>query len=290
MMLKKKTGRGRVMANKQHTHYTRVPYPKLRRALALTLRSAQRKPMIHGLIEVDVTNARAFLHEHQEKTGESLSFTAFVITCLARAVAENKSVQAYHQGSKHLIMFDDVDVATLVERKMESEKQPIILIIRAANTKTFREIHQEIRTAQANAVNHIWQGFKDFGWMPLLVFRAFWPLFWWAKGRYPSVQKKYGGTIGVSAVGMFSSGAGWGIPINDHTLDITLGGIASKPGVVDGHIAIRDYLCITLSFNHDLIDGAPAARFTTRLRELIEGGFGLHESEEENVEALPMDR
>ncbi len=65
------------------------------------------------------------------------------------------------------------------------------------------------------------------------------------------------------------------IPINDHTLDLTLGGIAEKPGVVDGHIAIREYLCITLSFNHDLIDGAPAARFTGRLKELIESGYGL---------------
>ena len=93
--------------------------------------------------------------------------------------------------------------------------------------------------------------------------------------------------MGVSAVGMFGKGGGWGIPINDHTLDLTLGGIAEKPGVVDGHIAIREYLSITLSFNHDLIDGAPAARFTQRLKDLIESGYGLIESEAENVGSLP---
>jgi len=86
---------------------------------------------------------------------------------------------------------------------------------------------------------------------------------------------------------MFGKGAGWGIPINDHTLDLTLGGIAEKPGVVDGHIAVREYLSITLSFNHDLIDGAPAARFTQRLKDLIEIGYGLSESEAENVGSLP---
>jgi len=79
----------------------------------------------------------------------------------------------------------------------------------------------------------------------------------------------------ITAVGMFGKGAGWGIPITECTLDYTLGGIAEKPGVVDGHIAIRDYLSLTLSFNHDLIDGAPAARFTERLKELIENGYGL---------------
>jgi pyruvate/2-oxoglutarate dehydrogenase complex dihydrolipoamide acyltransferase (E2) component len=273
--------------NKQHVDYQVIPYAKLRRALALTLRSAQRKPMIHGLVDVDVTRARASLREHTAKTGESLSFTAFIITCLAQAVDENKSVQAYRKGGTHLVVFDDVDVATPIEREMAGHKQPIVYIIRAANTKALREIHQEIRAAQVNAVEQAWEGLKDFGWLPLVVFRVFWPLFWWVKSRSPSVQKKYGGTVGVSAVGMFGKGAGWGIPINDHTLDLTLGGIAEKPGVAEGHIAIREYLSTTLSFNHDLIDGAPAARFTGRLKELIESGYGLCKSEAETVGSLP---
>ncbi|HRO91391.1 MAG TPA: 2-oxo acid dehydrogenase subunit E2, partial [Promineifilum sp.] len=37
----------------------------------------------------------------------------------------------------------------------------------------------------------------------------------------------------------------------------------------------REYLSVTLSFDHDIVDGAPAARFGGRLRGLIEGGDGL---------------
>ena len=48
-------------------------------------------------------------------------------------------------------------------------------------------------------------------------------------------------------------------------------------GVIDGRIQICEYLCLTISFDHDIIDGAPAARFTTRLSELIASGFGLCE-------------
>ena len=272
---------------KKYHDYEIVPYSKLRRALGLTLRSVRRKSMIHGLLEVDVTKARAFLRDHQAKTGESLSFTAFMITCLAHAVDEQKSVQAYRKGSKHLVLFDEVDVATMIEREIAGHKQPIVYIIRAANTKTVREIHQEIRAAQVNVVEQAWEGLRDFGWLPLVVFRVLWPLFWWLKGRSPRVQKKYGGTVGVSAVGMFGKGGGWGIPVDDHTLDLTLGGIAEKPGVIDGQIAIREYLCITLSFNHELSDGAPAARFTERLKELIESGYSLYESEVEHVGSLP---
>jgi pyruvate/2-oxoglutarate dehydrogenase complex dihydrolipoamide acyltransferase (E2) component len=273
--------------NKQHNDYKVIPYPKLRRVLALMYRSVQRKPMTHGLIEVDVTRVRTFLREHKAQTGETLSFTAFIITCLAHAIDENKSLHACRKGSKYLVLFDEVDVATQIEREVAGDKQNITYIIRAANMKTFREIHQEIRAAQVQVVEQAWEGLKDFGWLPLVVFSVLWPVFWWMKGRFPSVQKKYGGTVGVSAVGMFGKGLGWAIPFNAHTLDITLGGIAEKPSLVDGQIAIREYLCMTLSFDHTIIDGAPAARFTQRLKDLIEAGYGLTESEADNVVSLP---
>ena len=40
-------------------------------------------------------------------------------------------------------------------------------------------------------------------------------------------------------------------------------------------IEIREYLSLTVSFDHDIIDGAPAARFTERFKDLIESGYGL---------------
>lgn len=60
---------------------------------------------------------------------------------------------------------------------------------------------------------------------------------------------------------------------------VTLGGIAEKPVVVDGKIEIREMLSVTVSFDHDIVDGAPAARFTSQLKSLVEGGYGLVEQE-----------
>ena len=51
-------------------------------------------------------------------------------------------------GQEALVLYDDVDVATPIERDMAEHSQPIKYIIRAANKKTFREIHHEIRAAQ----------------------------------------------------------------------------------------------------------------------------------------------
>jgi hypothetical protein len=77
---------------------------------------------IYGLLEVDVTVARRFMAEHKTLTGESLSFTGFLAYCLARAVDEDRSVQAYLKGRKQLVLFDDVDVGMMVENRRD-EKQ-----------------------------------------------------------------------------------------------------------------------------------------------------------------------
>ena len=100
------------------------------------------------------------------------------------------------------------------------------------------------------------------------------------------MMKKYVGTAALSSVGMFGKGAGWGIPpASPPSLWVTVGGIGEKPGVVDGQIAIREYLSLTISFDHNIIDGAPAARFTQSLKELIESGYGLFDSTVESKQA-----
>jgi len=55
------------------------------------------------------------------------------------------------------------------------------------------------------------------------------------------------------------------------------GGIAKKPEVIGDKIEIREYLYMTVSIDHDLVAGAPAARFISRLAELVENGYGLTE-------------
>ena len=261
----------------QHIDYQVVPNPKMRRWMAAAYRSVQHKPMIHGLIEVDVTRARAFLRDHKAKTGESLSFTAFLIACLAKAVDENKAVQAYRKGSKHLILFEDVDVYTPIERNVAGQKQIIPYIIRAANRKTVREIHQEIRAAQVEDVEKAWDGLQSHHLPWLLFLPVFLVLFLdEGEGIHRCGRSTWGRWASQQWVclGKVQDGASLSPP---NTM-MTVGGIGEKPVVMDGQIVIRDYLSLTISFDHDIIDGAPAARFTQRLKELIESGYGLFDS------------
>ena len=294
----------------KYQDYIVVPFPKMRRVLSVMLRSAQHKNMMHGLVEMDITKAHQYMREYNARTGVSLSLTAFIVTCLAHAVDENKSVQAYRKGKNQLVLFEDVDVTVQVERKVVGQMKPVPSlsstissqqnghrsvhgqhtyrvdtlfphIIKAANKKSFMEIHQEIRAAQKEKIETTLK-FRALKWtalLPTFMIVIIWKVLWWMISRYPHLQRNYGGTVGVTAVGMFGKGSGWGIPTAAHTLDITLGGIGEKPVVINGCLETREYLNMTISVDHDIIDGAPATRFALRLKELIESGYGLIDQE-----------
>jgi pyruvate/2-oxoglutarate dehydrogenase complex dihydrolipoamide acyltransferase (E2) component len=76
---------------------------------------------------------------------------------------------------------------------------------------------------------------------------------------------------------MFGMGAGWDIPVSNHTLQLTLGSVSEKPCVVDDQIEIRKVMSVTVSFDHDVVDGAPTARFIHQLKKLVENGYKLAE-------------
>jgi pyruvate/2-oxoglutarate dehydrogenase complex dihydrolipoamide acyltransferase (E2) component len=250
-----------------------------RRGMAAYLDLKSGRHVMYALLEVDVTVARRFVEDYKAKTGEALSFTGYLSSCLARAVDEDKSVQAYPKGKKKLVLFEDVDVGLMIEKKVGEKRTLTGHVIRAANRKTFWEIHQEIRAVQTNLVptsaeEASW--FRSALLMPWPLSRLFKALFLMAMRRDPTVVTSMAGTVGISSVGMFGQNhTGWGIATGTHVLDLVVGGIAWKPAGVDGRIELREMLSLTIIFDHDVIDGAPAARFTRRLVELIESGYGL---------------
>ena len=104
--------------------------------------------------------------------------------------------------------------------------------------------------------------------------------FYAAVARSPHMHKKALGTVAMSAVGMFGgpgmgSVGGWGIPVSHHTLAVTLGGIGRRQILIDGCPQDREFLCVTVTVDHAIVDGAPAARFASRFRELLECAYAL---------------
>jgi pyruvate/2-oxoglutarate dehydrogenase complex dihydrolipoamide acyltransferase (E2) component len=262
--------------------YQIVDLPPGRRIWVNTLDLSWPAHTMYGLLEVDVTVARKFIAEHKARTGETLSFAGFLTFCLARAVDEDKSIQAYRKGSRQLVLFDDVNVGLMVERKVGEKRALMGHVIRAANRKTFREIHDEIRLVQSEAVppgRGMPAWFRSAMLLPWPLSRLIIALLRFNSRRDPTIAVSMGGTVALTSVGMFGgSHSGWGLSPTLHPLGLVVGGIAWKPAVVDGRIEPREILNLTVTFDHDVVDGAPATRFVRRLVELIESGCGLDET------------
>lgn len=252
--------------------YQILPYPRSRLLMVDGGRLGLQKHTVHGLVEFDVTRAREALRRQKLQTGSAFSFSAFFLTCLGKAIDQNRYMHAYRNWRSQLYLFDDVDVNMLFEVEVEGKKTIRPHILRAVDKKSLRDLHEEIRAFQkghaaSRETNFIEWFVRLPGPVRRFVLRALFKNPQWIKDVY--------GTVLVSSISMFGTGNGWGLPVPNHTLQLTLGGIGEKPGVIDHRVEVREYLSVTISFDHDIVDGAPAARFTQRLRELVESGHGL---------------
>ena len=256
-------------------HFDILPFPPGREIVVDAGYLGSRRHITYGLVEVDVTKARELRRLLSARDNSKISFTAFIVASLGRAIASNPKVQAYRDWRRRLVVFHNVDVVTMIEP--EPGVVAIPHIIRSANRKTVRDISDEIRSIQANPKRSDQHG-------PLVALASRVPrfvrlLFFWAVKKNPHWFKRLEGTVVVTSVGMFGKSGGWGIGfLPTHTLGLTVGGIAQKPGVYEGQIEVREYLNLTISFDHDIVDGAPGARFTQKLIELIETATVLEEA------------
>jgi len=246
--------------------------PRSRRFSIDAGRMGRGRHIIHGLIELDITNARRVLRAYRDRTGERLSLTGYIVHCLAKAIESNDHLHAYRDWRRRLVIYNDIDINVLLEARVSGLAAPVPHIIKAVNKRSYLEIHREIRSVQAAPRES-----REVGFMRWFL-RLPWPLrrlFYWMVMRLPQRFRDYSTPVLVTAVGMFGKGAGWGIPMPTFTLTVTLGGVSEKPAVVNGEIAPREFMNVTLSIDHDVVDGAPAARFAARFRELVETAYGL---------------
>jgi pyruvate/2-oxoglutarate dehydrogenase complex dihydrolipoamide acyltransferase (E2) component len=250
--------------------------PKSRKLIIESCEYALKRHRMLGLFEADVTEAREKLDLYKEQKGESISFTGWIAACVGVAAGEHKQVHALMIG-KNFVIFDDVNINILIETVLEGKPYPVNYILKSANTKTVLEINQEIREAQKKKETDYSEAKKNRSIKLLLsapkFLRAF--LFWRKLQKNPKFINDNMGTIALTSIGRFAKSGGWAIPLGMQALTIAIGGISVKPGFVDDRVVKREYLSISVTLDHDVVDGAPATRFVSRLVELLEEGYGI---------------
>jgi len=248
--------------------YKKIPLGFNRLAVIASATVSKEKNTIHCITEADITEPRRLISEHFARTGKKLSLTAYIVKCLADTIAIHPNLNSFIKG-RQLVILDEVTVSVLVERELQGEKVPEPMAIRGAQNKSFIQISDEIRSAAESTTEKLGSlaGMTWISLIPGFLLKTFIRI----ADKNIKMAEKYG-KVAVTAVGMFNKESVWFIPHGSATVLITIGGINKKKELSAEGVVEREYLCLTASFDHNIVDGAPAARFLKQFTDTIKEG------------------
>jgi len=256
-------------------HYTakRISF---RRRLSLESFDAVRQGhYMLALLELDVTVAQRAI-DALRADGKRVSLFAFVAKCIATVLSEYPEFNAVRGGGR-IYEFEDVDLNIPVEFETSEGAAPHLLVVRRAAQKSAAQIYADIDEARRRFVQNAAVGGEDrLSQLFMRVLLCF-PRFvrraaLRALTNRPLMVKRLTGTAFLTSVAKFAQVRGFVIPYSAGPVatSFAVGGVVDKALVHEGAIEVRRCLQMTIAFNHDLVDGAPVARFSTRLVQLIE--------------------
>ncbi len=260
--------------------FRELNFPATRIATLDVGQVSKRRHHVAALLELDVTAGRQKIKEVRRRTGEYISFSGWITSVFAEALQDFPAAHAFLKSKRRALAFDDVDISMTVERPVEGELVPLPMVLRAANRKSVTDISREIREAKANPLDDKdvivgQQGnrflFRLYYFLPGFMRRNIWRFI----RRQPKPANRLMGSAIVTNISMMGRVRGWFIHASFHPVSFGISSVVKKPAVVKNQIEIRDMLHLTVLLDHDVIDGAPMARFLQRLSELAEKGYGL---------------
>lgn len=238
-----------------------------------------------GLVEFDVTTAARRLAALRA-AGRRVTLVSFVVSCIGQALSEHPALNSIRTG-RRVYRFEDVDVSLALEIVTPQGSYPHQVTIRRAQDKDAEAIYGEIEAARQRHGSGGGASVEDRRFERAVRWLSRTPRFvrigvLRAVTRSPRRVKRWAGTTFVTSVTKFADSGGFVIPYaaGPVAVSFALGGLVRRHSCVDGGHETREHLCVTVIVNHDLVDGAPAARFVQRLQQLIETAHGLEDPEQ----------
>ena len=206
--------------------------------------SKQTSPHVGTVAEVDMSGIVRFRNAHkrgfQEKNGFNLTFLPFVVSATVRGLLEYPRLNAS--------IVDD----SIVEKQrihvgvaVETDKGLVVPVVRDAERLSLAGLAAAIEDISSRARN-----------------------------KRLSPDDLHGGTFTVSNPGRFGNLHGFAIINQPQAGILRMGEMVKRPVVreVDGEdaIVIRPIMHLALSYDHRIVDGAPANGFLHHVRQLLE--------------------
>jgi pyruvate dehydrogenase E2 component (dihydrolipoamide acetyltransferase) len=205
------------------------------------VRSATTVPHVTHTDSADATalaDLRAELAPAAEEEGVRLTYTPFVLKAVATALAEYPYLNAtLDEEAEEIRLHDEYDlgVATATDAGL------LVPVVENVDGKGLLAVAREVDDLAGRA-----------------------------RDRSITREEMQGSTFTVTNVG--AVGGEYATPIVNYPEVgiLALGAIRERPRVVDGEVRARLTLPLSLSFDHRVLDGAVAARFTNRVISLLE--------------------
>ena len=261
------------------TKYSVRKFPQTRIATIDICEIGKQKHHVTALIEMDVTKCRELIRLRNKEKGSKISFTAWLIKVIGSTIKKHDTISSFLKGKSKLMIFEDINISLVVEKEMNGQKVPIPLIIEKANEKSVEAIGLQIseaRNEKFSGTEVVLQ--KKNGSLEKIYYRLpgfIRKLFWKYMLKHPKLSFKKMGNVAFTSIGMMGKVNGWFIPISIHPICFGIGSIIKKPVVIENEIEIREMLQMSVLIDHDVIDGAPMARFISDLTSNIENGILL---------------
>lgn len=243
----------------------------------------KQKHHVAGLIEFDVTDSRKKIREYNKSHSNKISFNAWMISVIGHTLKKHETISSYLIGRNRQIIFNDINISVVVEKNINGTKVPIPLVIEKANEASIDLITKRIEDARNAELTENEIVFhrktqrleKLYYSLPNFLRRYFWRYIM----KHPKLAFKKMGNVAFTSLGASGKANGWFIPISVHPVCFGVSSITKAACVVDNKIDIRDILKMTVLIDHDVIDGAPMARFVSDLTQNIETGLNIITSE-----------
>jgi len=223
-----------------------LPLKSMRKVIAEHMhRSLSISAQLTQMGEIDMTELkklRATLVKEEETIGARITYTDLLVLAAAKVLREFPIVNA-SLIENEIKLWEDINVGVAVALGGGTDGGLIVPVVKNADKKSLVEINRELKVMVEKA--------RSGKLMP---------------------DDVTGGTFTVTNLGAFGGGYGFGTPIinQPESAIIGTGPIVDRPVVREGQIVIRPIMTYSFTFDHRVIDGAPATMFILRLTEVLE--------------------
>lgn len=174
--------------------------------------------------------------ELQNRTGEEVSVTAYVVKAAAKALEDHALLNSSLEGDE-LRVYGDINVAVAID----TPDGLVAPVMPKTGKKSVLDISREIRDLTDRAMHN-----------------------------RLSILDLTGGTFTVTNLG------GYGVDLFAPVINppqcaiLGFGRISEKPVAIGKEVRVTSMTTLSLVFDHRIVDGVPAARFLQRVKELLE--------------------